>query len=147
MIGNGFGILAALLTAAWAIHGRTSSSETVAAAFAIVGSAAFVCLATWSVHQKSAAYINVAWSEAIFLAVLLATYQGCLWAAFQFGSPVVQAIVNCNVIIIVFFDAAYSSKVFNTTLIVAAAVVQAAAGALLVYLTAPARDRESEDAP
>jgi hypothetical protein len=127
--GNSAGAAAAFATALWAIHGRTASLQTFAAAFAIAGVGASVALAMGS----TSATILIDWHAAFFLAVLLTTYQFCLWVAFRFGSPLVQAVVNCNVLIIIACDAAATTGLRNVDpTAVAAALTQVAASAFLV---------------
>ena len=142
--GNCAAVVAAVTTALWAIHGRTASPQTFATAFAIAGYAISAAIA---MRPANAA---IDWHAARLLAALLLLYQACLWIAFRFGSPLVQAVVNCNILIIVACDAAAVSDVRAVDLqVAAAAVVQVAASAFLVLRVRSANETTlaQEDRP
>ena len=117
--------LAAVLTALWAIQNRTMPFKAVVAAFVLVGAAAAVYLVASPKEE------NITVGMVLRAALLLASYQLALFAAFQMGAKLTQAAVNLNVVVILVVDALISGIVPKTSVLIAVVVqIIAAAHAL-----------------
>lgn len=117
-----YGLGAAILTAQWAIVNRSASLEAFLGAFVVAGILALLFLLGM---KKTVPTLD---STTVVLSMLLATYQALLWLSFNYGSKVVQAIVNLNVPIILILDKFFDSEKKQPVEVWIAAISQALLG-------------------
>ena len=91
-------MLAAAVTAAWAVSVRDAAAELIVCAFALVGiGCAIVAMVFFPVRPSAVGTLTVA--------LVLASYQLLLFVAFTYGNAArAQAIVNTNFVVILLYD-------------------------------------------
>lgn len=115
-------VAAAVGTAVWSMLAAKASLATIVLAVALVGATALV-IALFSTLTHDAKHTDIDFGMVVVMALVFAAYQSAAYAAFQANGAASQAVINCNVVIIVAHNIATADVVTTESLATAAAIV------------------------